>query len=717
MNKVWGQVAAAGVVVFLLGMPVLGEQVPIRYSAMVGEGIAGFSPEGYDPQLTPSLCLVQEPEPSGPLPADWRLKPSFEIDDGKARASLVVPEGTSLYGGGEVTGPLLRNGQSIKLWNTDSGAYSVENGSRLYQSHPWVLGVRPDGTAFGVIFDSSWKARLTTNSGRIDFETEGALFRVFVIDRESPQAVVRGLAEMTGKMPLPPRWALGYQQCRFSYAPDSKVREIADTFREKQIPCDVVWMDIDYMDGYRIFTFSPQGFPDPEELNDYLHDLGYHSVWMIDPGVMVDPDYEIYKSGSKKDVWVKTPEGEDFVGFAWPGACTFPDFTSPEVRKWWAGLYEDFMAQGVDGVWNDVNEPAVASKRGGSMQGTMPDDTPHRGGGALPPGPHLLYHNTYGRFMVEATREGILAANPKRRPFVLSRANFLGGQRFAAAWTGDNVSSWEHLKLSVPMSLTFGLSGQPFSGPDIGGFLGDATGELWGNWIGFGAFLPFARGHACAGTNQKEPWSFGQEVEDAARIAIERRYRLLPYLYTLFEESSRTGSLIMRPVFFSDPADADLRTEEEAFLLGDDLLVIPAWANNPTLPKGLWRTLSLVSGDDGKYQAKLKIRGGSIIPAGKIIQNTNEESLDPLTLLVCLDENGEAAGDLYWDSGDGFEYQSGDFGRWQFRAKQMGDKVMVKVATSVGRQRLPSRVNVEVITSDGVLRGNGSLTAGITVLR
>ncbi|MBN2163165.1 MAG: DUF5110 domain-containing protein [Pontiellaceae bacterium] len=715
-NKRWeNAVAVAGVVLSLWGAQVGAVSVPMKYSAIVGDGIAGFCPEGFDPDLTPSIALIQEPKALSRLPDEWDLKPTFELNDGKASASLVVPENTSLYGGGEVTGPLLRNGQSITLWNTDSGAYSVENGSRLYQSHPWVLGVRPDGTAFGVIFDSSWKARLTTNSGRIDFETEGALFRVYIIDRESPQAVVRGLAEMTGRMQLPPRWALGYQQCRFSYAPDSKVREIADTFREKKIPCDVIWMDIDYMDGYRIFTFSPQGFPDPKKLNDYLHDLDYHSVWMIDPGVMVDPDYEIYKSGSKKDVWVKNKDGEDFVGFAWPGACTFPDFTSPEVRKWWAGLYKDFMAQGVDGVWNDVNEPAVASVKGGSMQGTMPDDTPHRGGGALPSGPHLLYHNTYGRYMVEATHDGILAANPKRRPFVLSRANFLGGQRFAAAWTGDNVSSWEHLKLSVPMSLTFGLSGQPFSGPDIGGFLGDATGELWGNWIGFGAFMPFARGHACAGTNQKEPWAFGQEVEDAARIAIERRYRLLPYLYTLFEESSRTGSLIMRPVFFSDPADADLRTEEEAFLLGDDLLVIPSWASNPSLPKGLWRNLSLVNGDDGKYQAQLKIRGGSIIPAGKIIQNTNEESLDPLTLLVCLDENGEAAGDLYWDSGDGFEYQSGDYGRWQFRAKQVGDKVMVKVAKSTGRQRLPVRATVEVITSDGVLRGSGSLTAGISV--
>ncbi|WP_353567330.1 TIM-barrel domain-containing protein [Haloferula sargassicola] len=689
--------------------------VAVQSSALVGEGIAGFSPKGYDPKLTPSLCLEKVPQRVGDLPQDWRLTPTFDIEDGKASASLSVPENTSLYGGGEVTGPLLRNGQSIVLWNTDSGAYGVDGGKRLYQSHPWVMGVRPDGTSFGVIFDSSWKATLTTGSERIDFDSEGALFQVYVIDRESPQAVMRGLAEMTGRMPLPPRWALGYQQCRFSYAPESKVREIADTFRAKKIPCDVIWMDIDYMDGYRVFTFHPDGFPEPKKLNRYLNQQGFHSVWMIDPGVKVDPNYDVYRSGAKQDVWTKKPDGGDFTGFVWPGECVFPDYTRPETREWWAGLYKDFMAQGVDGVWNDMNEPAVARELGASTSDTMPDDTHHRGGGALPPGPHLLYHNAYGRLMVEATREGIQAANPDKRPFVLSRANLLGGQRFAATWTGDNFSSREHLELSVPMSLTLGLSGQPFNGPDIGGFLGDASPELWADWIGVGSLFPFARGHACAGTNNKEPWAFGPEVEDAARIAIERRYRLLPYLYTLFENSSRTGLPVMRPVFFADPKDPALRSEEDAFLVGNDLLVVPRWAENPSLPGGVWRDLSLIEGDDGPHQPHLKIRGGAIVPAGKVIQHTGEDSLAPLTLVVCPDENGEASGELYGDEGDGYGYRSGDFGRWRFKARTEGKTVLVSVAKSAGRQALPGEVRVEVVTANGIRRGSGSVTDGIRI--
>ena len=245
-----------------------------------------------------------------------------------------IPEGTSLYGTGEVTGPLLRNGKTIKLWNTDSGAYGVDGGTRLYQSHPWVMGVRADGTAFGVLFDTSYKAELTTGDRRIELKSEGELFRVFVIDRPTPQEVVKGLAELTGTMPMIPRWALGYQQCRFSYSPDRRVVEIADTFRVKRIPCDAIWMDIDYMEGYRIFTFNQKGFPNPAAVNRDLKMRGFHSTWMIDPGAKKDDNYFVYQSGTEKDMWVKDAQGNVFYGDAWPGSCAFPDFTAPEVRHW-----------------------------------------------------------------------------------------------------------------------------------------------------------------------------------------------------------------------------------------------------------------------------------------------------------------------------------------------------------------------------------------------
>lgn len=689
--------------------------VKMEKEVIVGDGIAKFVPKGFNLSQMPSFALKAEPQEKGMLPSNWQLYPIVEKKKGHASAYLDVPQGTSLYGGGEVTGSLLRNGQSIKLWNTDSGAYSVDNGKRLYQSHPWVMGVRPDGTSFGILFDTPYKAELTTTDERINFETEGELFRIFVIDRESPQAVIKGLAELIGTMPMVPRWALGYQQCRFSYTPASRVIEIADTFRIKRIPCDVMWMDIDYMDGYRIFTFNPQTFPDPAALNRDLHIRGFHSAWMIDPGAKVDSTYFVYKSGTANDVWVKTAQGKEFHGDAWPGACAFPDFTQPKTVRWWADLYKDFLDKGVDGVWNDVNEPQISN----TPTGTMPEDNKHLGGDKIPAGPHLKYHNVYGYLMVKASREGIMKARPQNRPFILTRSNFLGGQRFAATWTGDNASWESHMTMSVPMILTLGLSGQPFSGADVGGFLFNPDADLFGRWMALGAFYPFSRGHACAGTINKEPWAFGQKVEDVSRMALERRYVLLPYYYTLLHEASETGMPIMRPVFFADPKDTLLRAEEQAFLIGENLLVVPEWAQNPALPKGIWRNLSLIPGDDkDSYQAKLKIRGGAIIPTGKIIQNTNEKSLDPLTLLVCLDEKGEAHGTLYWDEGDNWSFKDGNYSFQYFTAIRTADnKVQVKITQKKGKYITENNdmAIVKIITDKGIYQASGNLVEGIEV--
>lgn len=689
--------------------------VKMEKEVIVGDGIAKFVPKGFNLSQMPSFALKAEPQEKGMLPSNWQLYPIMEKKKGHASAYLDVPQGTSLYGGGEVTGPLLRNGQSIKLWNTDSGAYSVDNGKRLYQSHPWVMGVRPDGTSFGILFDTPYKAKLTTTDERINFETEGELFRIFVIDRESPQAVIKGLAELIGTMPMVPRWALGYQQCRFSYTPASRVIEVADTFRIKRIPCDVMWMDIDYMDGYCIFTFNPQTFPDPAALNRDLHIRGFHSAWMIDSGAKVDSTYFVYKSGTANDVWVKTAQGKEFHGDAWPGACAFPDFTQPKTVRWWADLYKDFLDKEVDGVWNDVNEPQISN----TPTGTMPEDNKHLGGDKIPAGPHLKYHNVYGYLMVKASREGIMKARPQNRPFILTRSNFLGGQRFAATWTGDNASWESHMTMSVPMILTLGLSGQPFSGADVGGFLFNPDADLFGRWMALGAFYPFSRGHACAGTINKEPWAFGQKVEDVSRMALERRYVLLPYYYTLLHEASETGMPIMRPVFFADPKDTLLRAEEQAFLIGENLLVVPEWAQNPALPKGIWRNLSLIPGDDkDSYQAKLKIRGGAIIPTGKIIQNTNEKSLDPLTLLVCLDEKGEAHGTLYWDEGDNWSFKDGNYSFQHFTAIRTADnKVQVKITQKKGKYITENNdmAIVKIITDKGIYQASGNLVEGIEV--
>ncbi|HTJ00097.1 MAG TPA: TIM-barrel domain-containing protein, partial [Dongiaceae bacterium] len=690
------------------------QSVAITNASMIGLGMAQFVPEGFDVQATPSLSLVSEPVTTGMLSSNWTLIPQFTLVNSNACASLDVPESTSLYGGGEVAGPLLRNGQTIEIWNTDTAGWSTDNLRRMYQAHPWVLGVRPDGTAFGVLFDSTYKASLHTGNRRIVFETLGPIFRTFIIDRASPQAVLEGLAELTGTIPLPPEWALGYHQCRFSYYPASQVQSIASGFRTRQIPCDALWMDIGYMKYNRDFTIDSSGFPSMPALTGWLHTNGFHAVTILDPAIAVDPNYFVYQSGTANALWVQTAGGQPYQADSTPGNSVWPDFTLPTARTWWANLCQNFMTNGMDGLWIDMDEPSANNAL--TALNTMPYDNWHRGGNGLPAGSHLQYHNAYGLLESLATYQGELAAHPDRRPFVLTRANFIGGQRYAATWTGDNVSSTDDMLVSVPMSLTLGLSGQPFSGPDLGGFIADATPDLWGNWVGFGAFLPFCRGHSTIGTNQKEPWAFGATVENAARIALQRRYRLLPYLYTLFHNCSQTGIPVMQPVFFADPADLSLRAEQQAFLLGADLLVIPSWAKKPALPKGIWQPLSLVTGDQGTYQARLQIRGGAILPVGAVIQNTTQDSFAPLMLIVCLDTNGYATGTLYRDAGDGWGYQSGDYCLQTFTAQKSGDSVTVQLASQQGSHPVTTApVHVEIVTSNAVYSASGNIGSGITV--
>ena len=690
------------------------QALPLAGSGSLADGIAVFYPQGVDPAAPPpSLALLQSPVATKSLPPGWSLIPLFSSDGSSVRAHVPLPSSIDLYGGGEVTGPLRRNGTSITLWNTDNYMYGRDGGKRLYQSHPWILGLRSDGSAFGLLFDSTWKATLDCTNG-VTFTSQGPAFPVIVIDKTTPQAVLSALADLTGHMPLPPRWALGYHQCRYSYYPESRVRQIADTFRQRQIPCDVIWLDIDYMDGFRIFTFDKTLFPDPKGLNDSLHASGFKSIWMIDPGVKFDPSYSIYTSGTAADVWVKTAAGADYLGNVWPGACVFPDFTRPETRNWWAALYPPFMANGIDGIWNDMNEPAVFD----TPDWTMPETNWHRGGGALPPGPHLRYHNVYGMLMAQASREGILASAPDKRPFVLTRANSLGGQRYAATWTGDNASSDYYLQLSIPMSLTLGLSGQPFNGPDIGGFDGTASGELWARWIGLGAFYPFSRSHSSKGTNDKEPWAFGAAVEHTARVALNRRYRLLPHLYTLFHQASIDGLPVMRPVFMAEPANATLRSEQQAFTLGADLLVVPRWASSPRLPGGAWRELSLVDGDAvDANQPRVLLRAGAILPLGRIVQSSTQDSLSELSLVVALGPDGKADGILYEDEGNGFAYQAGEYSLTRFHAEKRDGVLRVSATRSAGsRESGTGTVALRAFDVDGSLLPENSVALEPPVL-
>ncbi|KAJ4952968.1 hypothetical protein NE237_029800 [Protea cynaroides] len=435
-----------------------------------------------------------------------------------------------------------------------------------------------------------------------------------------------------------------------------------------------------------------------------LHRNGFKAIWMIDPGIKLEKGYFVYDSGSEKDVWVKKADGTPFTGNVWPGPCVFPDFTQAKTRLWWCNLVKEFTSNGVDGIWNDMNEPAVfkvATK-------TMPETNIHKGdtelGGYQN---HSHYHNVYGTLMARSTNGGMKLADENRRPFVLTRAGFIGGQRYAATWTGDNLSTWEHLHMSVSMVLQLGLSGQPLSGPDIGGFVGNATPKLFGKWLGIGAMFPFCRGHSEMGTIDHEPWSFGEECEEVCRLALMRRYRLIPHIYTLFYKAHTVGTPIAVPTFFADSKDPSLRKVENSFLLGPVLIhssTVPDKGSHQlplVLPKGIW--LRFDFNDSHPDLPTLYLQGGSIIPVGPPLQHVGEANLtDDLSLIIALDDHGKAEGVIFEDDGDGYEFTREGYLLTYYVAELQSSVVTVKISRTEGSWRRPKRrLHVQLLLGEG----------------
>jgi alpha-glucosidase len=632
--------------------------------------------------------------------------PTFESTLGQQIVSFEFPSGTTFYGTGEVCGQLERTGKRVFTWNSDAWGYGPGTSS-LYQSHPWVLVVLPNGEALGVLADTTKRCEIDLRKDlTIKFVSPSSYPVITFGPFGSPVDVLTSLSHAVGTVFMPPKWSLGYQQCRWSYDSDARVREIAKTFREKGIPCDVIWMDIDYMDEFRCFTFDKERFSDPKSLVKDLHSTGFNAIWMLDPGIKHEEGYFVYDSGTEKDVWVQTKDGKPFIGEVWPGPCVFPDYTQSTTRTWWSGLVKDFISNGVDGIWNDMNEPAVFKV----VTKTMPESNIHRGdpelGGSQN---HSHYHNVYGMLMARSTYEGMKLANENKRPFVLTRAGFTGSQRYAATWTGDNLSTWEHLHMSISMVLQLGLSGQPLSGPDIGGFAGNATPKLFGRWMGVGSMFPFCRGHSEMDTIDHEPWSFGQECEKVCRLALKRRYRLIPHIYTLFYMAHTKGTLVASPTFFADPKDPNLRTNENSFMLGPLLIYASTTSDKGvhqlehTLPKGIWQSFDF--DDTHPDLPALYLQGGSIIPFGLPYQHIGEANpTDDLSLLVALDDNGKAEGILFEDNGDGYEFSEGKYLLTTYVAELKSSVVTLKISKTEGSWPRPNRrLHVQILLGSGAM--------------
>jgi alpha-glucosidase len=608
----------------------------------------------------------------------------------------------SIYGLGEKTGAFDRRGRKFILWNTDVLAPGVLPRNRLYEADTTLHGqstqfdpyyssvpmfyhcrANGDGAKMaGFFVDNGYK-------GTFDFEERdvysyrfaGGQYTEYVFAGPSMRDILAAFTFVTGRMQAPPIWALGQHQCRYHDYSHTEILDIGKEYRERRIPCDVLWLDIGYMGGYRVFTWDEKRFPDVDGMLTKMKANKFRLVTIVDPGVKFEPGYSVFDEGRSRNLFCKTEAGQLYVGEVWPGRTVFPDFSRRETRTWWGDLNAQHVRGGIAGIWNDMNEPATGDVEPFGMR--FDRDGANE--------PHERYHNQYALLMAMGTYEGLRRAHPTLRPFILSRAGFAGIQRYAAQWLGDNMSDWDHLRMGVPMALAMGISGQPFVGADIPGFSANPTPELAVRWMQYGALTPFCRCHNMKGERDQYPWSFGPGVEKRSRAALELRYRLLPYLYSTFILASETGDAVQRPLVCDFQSDRHARETDDSYLLGDALLVAPVLGPGQTarhvyLPQGTWvdwhtgeRHLGgqFITAEAPLDRIPLFARGGRVIPThATSVTSTMGHYPELIELHVVVpDEDGVFTSYLHEDDGLSDAFLEGAFLRTTFCLTRSGDRI------------------------------------------
>ena len=603
----------------------------------------------------------------------------WEMDEKKGgeivQMSKKLQSQEHFFGLGDKSGRLNLRKNRFSNWGTDCYGYG-EASDPLYKNIPFYYGIHSD-IGYGLFFDNSFRTFFDFGHERANvtsFWAEGGEMNYYFFYGPDLLSVAEQFVDLTGKPELPPLWALGYHQCKWSYYPESKVRAIAQEFRKRKIPCDAIYLDIDYMDGFRCFTWDAEKFPDPKGMIQSLEKDGFKTVVMIDPGIKVDKTYWVNREGVEQNMFCKRSDGPLLVAPVWPGDCHFPDFTNPKVREWWAGLYKEMIAElGVHGVWNDMNEPAIfMADNFTQSEKTFYDDVRHDYDGNSCS--HRKAHNVYGMQMTRATFHGLKQHAPEKRPFVITRSTYAGGQRYTSGWTGDNIATWEHLKIANRQCQRLSISGMSFIGSDIGGFIDQPTGELYLRWLQMAVFHPFFRTHSSGDHGDQEPWTFGEDIAELCRKTIEFRYKILPYMYTTFWQYASKGTPMLRPLTFLDQKEKDTLHRMEEFSLGDHILVCPI--SQPQvegrwmfLPKGDWynfwddkKTVSNVEfwAETAIDEIPVFVRAGAVIPTYEVQQYVGEKEI-PQVFLHIYYINGENNSQFYMDEGEGYGYKNDDF--------------------------------------------------------
>lgn len=596
---------------------------------------------------------------------------SYEFGGDIVKMSKTAQEGESYFGLGDKPVDNNLKGKRFQNWVTDSYAYG-KNTDPIYKAIPFYTALHHK-KSYGIFFDNTFRSYFDFCQERrniTSFWAQGGEMNYYFIYGPDMSEVVANYTDLTGKPhEMPALWTLGYHQCKWSYYPESKVKEITNTFRELKIPCDAIYLDIDYMEGFRCFTWSKEYFPDPKRMVKELADDGFKTIVIIDPGIKIDPEYAVFKEALDKDYFCKRADGPYMKGKVWPGECYFPDFTNPEVRDWWSDLFKELVEDiGVKGVWNDMNEPAVMDVPGK----TFPNDVRHHYDGNYCS--HRKAHNVYGMQMARATYQGLKKFAYPKRPFVITRAAYSGTQRYTSSWTGDNVATWEHLTIANIQAQRMCMSGFSFVGSDIGGFAEQPNGELYARWIQLGIFHPFCRTHSSGDHGDQEPWAFGKNITDVVRKFIELRYQLLPYLYTAFWRYAEEGIPILKSLVLFDQEDQHTHYRNDEFVFGEKILACPITEPNAKgrrmyIPYGNWYdfwTDELIEGgqelwvDADLDSMPIFVKEGAMIPKYPVQQYVGEKDIDELRIDVYYKE-GKEKSQVYEDAHDGYDYIKGRY--------------------------------------------------------
>ncbi len=621
------------------------------------------------------------------------------------------------YGLGEKASRLDKRRSSFVNWNSDTPGY-VEGRDPIYQTVPFYLGLE-NGNAYGIFFDNSYRSYFDfgkSSQQRAWFGAEGGEMNYYFFYGPSMQKILGRYADLTGRMPLPPMWALGHQQSRWSYYPEAMVDEVVRQYRQRDLPLDVVHLDIDYMQAYRVFTWDKSRFPNPKEMIKRLGDQGVKIVTIVDPGVKHQPtpsqtssssdplasqeqSYYVFNEGVVKYYFQKRKDGRLFVPRVWPGDSVFVDYSLPDARRWWGDLHRAYTDAGVAGIWMDMNEPAdFVDQTGKNQLDVVSYDEGEKS-------THAKNRNVFALLMARATYEGLERLQPDKRPYVITRAGYAGVQRYSTMWTGDTNSTWDGLSLSIPMFQSLGLSGQPFVGSDVGGFMGRGNGELLTRSYQVSFLAPFCRNHKTIDGYDQEPWRFGKHYEDIIRKYLKLRYELLPFLYTTLETAHRTGVPLFRPLVLNYQDDSSTYNLDDQFMVGDDLLVAPILGPGITsrlvyLPRGTWydywTNRKYSGGTMIRVEAPLEtvpmfVRGGAIIPKGPAMNFVGEKPSAPY-FLIYPDEQGKAQVSLYEDDGVSGGYKSGVYRRTGVQAVETSKEIKITLAAPEGRFLKQSRI-------------------------